>query len=372
MQHQPAFVDAASSALNVVQRLPCTSTALCVYRIIVRLSHDSSAWPHWPATHLRRNPAFMSSAARRPFPPPAALHQTLPPAVPPQPQRHPASTLDSLHRRPQLHDLARPRSDRHPGLHPAESADDHLAASASTPASPAPPSAAASTRLPSSASPAPRTAQRYSLRPRMLYPLAHLHHLQSPSPPPPSPSSSACPPDLPRVLLRRHARRRRHRLHRPHHRAQPRHGRRPAHRLAPARLLHQHGPRPARLPARRAARAATSPASTSLPHTTRTITSVEKLRAALRNVRRTGYALVDQELEVGLRSLAVPVYAPSGRVVATVNLAGTPHACLSSTCRRTSSLHSAMPQPSSARSCARAGRGRQSLRAVRDSPEPPG
>jgi IclR family pca regulon transcriptional regulator len=59
-----------------------------------------------------------------------------------------------------------------------------------------------------------------------------------------------------------------------------------------------------------------------IPHTTRTITSVDKLRLALRNVRRLGYALVDQELEVGLRSLAVPVYAPNGRVVATVNLSG--------------------------------------------------
>ena len=58
------------------------------------------------------------------------------------------------------------------------------------------------------------------------------------------------------------------------------------------------------------------------PLTTRTITSAEKLRLALRTVRRLGYALVDQELEVGLRSLAVPVYAPNGRVVATVNLSG--------------------------------------------------
>lgn len=59
-----------------------------------------------------------------------------------------------------------------------------------------------------------------------------------------------------------------------------------------------------------------------IPHTTRTIVSTDKLRATLRNVRRLGYALVDQELEVGLRSLAVPVYGPSGRVVATVNLSG--------------------------------------------------
>ena len=58
------------------------------------------------------------------------------------------------------------------------------------------------------------------------------------------------------------------------------------------------------------------------PHTPRTVSSVEKLRLALRNVRRNGYALCDQEYEVGLRSLAVPVTAPNGRVVATVNLSG--------------------------------------------------
>ncbi len=58
------------------------------------------------------------------------------------------------------------------------------------------------------------------------------------------------------------------------------------------------------------------------PFTTRTITSVEKLRPLLRSIRRNGYAICDQEYEVGLRSLAVPVYAPSGRVAATLNLSG--------------------------------------------------
>ena len=58
------------------------------------------------------------------------------------------------------------------------------------------------------------------------------------------------------------------------------------------------------------------------PLTTRTITSADKLRPLLRSVRRNGYAVCDQEYEVGLRSLAVPVYAPSGRVVATLNLSG--------------------------------------------------
>ncbi len=57
-------------------------------------------------------------------------------------------------------------------------------------------------------------------------------------------------------------------------------------------------------------------------YTPRTVSSTEKLRLALRTVRRHGYALVDQEYEIGLRSLAVPVYSPTGRVVATLNLSG--------------------------------------------------
>jgi len=56
--------------------------------------------------------------------------------------------------------------------------------------------------------------------------------------------------------------------------------------------------------------------------TPKTINSVDKLRLALRNVRRNGYALCDQEYEIGLRSIAVPVYAGNGRVVAVVNLSG--------------------------------------------------
>lgn len=59
-----------------------------------------------------------------------------------------------------------------------------------------------------------------------------------------------------------------------------------------------------------------------IPYTTRTVNTIEKLRLHLRNIRRNGYALCDQEYEVGLRSLAVPVYSPSGRAVATINLSG--------------------------------------------------
>ncbi|MFF4055697.1 IclR family transcriptional regulator C-terminal domain-containing protein [Streptomyces sp. NPDC001668] len=54
--------------------------------------------------------------------------------------------------------------------------------------------------------------------------------------------------------------------------------------------------------------------------TTRTIVSADLLRAELERVRRQGYALVDQELEEGLRSIAAPVRDRGGEVVAAVNI----------------------------------------------------
>jgi IclR family pca regulon transcriptional regulator len=55
-------------------------------------------------------------------------------------------------------------------------------------------------------------------------------------------------------------------------------------------------------------------------YTEKTITSVEKLRQALTTVRREGYAIIDQELELGLRSMAVPLASSAGRVVAAINV----------------------------------------------------
>ncbi len=55
------------------------------------------------------------------------------------------------------------------------------------------------------------------------------------------------------------------------------------------------------------------------PYTDRTITAKAELAAELERVRGQGYALVDEELEVGLRSLAVPVRTRAGRVVAAMN-----------------------------------------------------
>ncbi len=54
-------------------------------------------------------------------------------------------------------------------------------------------------------------------------------------------------------------------------------------------------------------------------HTERTVITAEKLRQVLRQVRSNGYAIVDQELELGLRSMAVPIQSPTGKVVAALN-----------------------------------------------------
>jgi IclR family pca regulon transcriptional regulator len=55
-------------------------------------------------------------------------------------------------------------------------------------------------------------------------------------------------------------------------------------------------------------------------HTDRTIVDREQLDAMLCKVRSQGWCLVDQELEVGLRSIAAPLHDASGRVVAAMNI----------------------------------------------------
>ena len=54
--------------------------------------------------------------------------------------------------------------------------------------------------------------------------------------------------------------------------------------------------------------------------TPRTRIDVDELMAELARVRRDGYALIDQELEEGLRSIAVPIEDRHGRVVAAMNV----------------------------------------------------
>jgi IclR family transcriptional regulator, pca regulon regulatory protein len=55
-------------------------------------------------------------------------------------------------------------------------------------------------------------------------------------------------------------------------------------------------------------------------HTRHTIVGRKALQAELVRVRAATYALVDQELEIGLRSLAVPVRRPGGPVIAAMSV----------------------------------------------------
>lgn len=57
------------------------------------------------------------------------------------------------------------------------------------------------------------------------------------------------------------------------------------------------------------------------PLTPHTVTDPGDLAVLLERARLEGYALVDEELEVGLRSIAVPVHDRAGTVVAAVNVA---------------------------------------------------
>lgn len=56
------------------------------------------------------------------------------------------------------------------------------------------------------------------------------------------------------------------------------------------------------------------------PLTPNTVTSESRLRAALGQVRQQGWCLLDQELEVGVRSVAVPLHDYTGRVFAAMNI----------------------------------------------------
>ena len=55
-------------------------------------------------------------------------------------------------------------------------------------------------------------------------------------------------------------------------------------------------------------------------YTSFTVTDADKLRAVLAKVRTQGYCLVDQELEKGLRSIAVPIHDSDGTVIAAMNV----------------------------------------------------
>lgn len=54
--------------------------------------------------------------------------------------------------------------------------------------------------------------------------------------------------------------------------------------------------------------------------TPRTVTSSERILQLIRRARQDGFAIVDQEIEIGLRSIAVPLLDSRGRTVAALNV----------------------------------------------------
>jgi len=57
-----------------------------------------------------------------------------------------------------------------------------------------------------------------------------------------------------------------------------------------------------------------------IPHTKHSTTDIKELCQALRAVRRNGFAVADQELEMGLCALAVPLRNAAGTVIAALNV----------------------------------------------------
>ena len=119
------------------------------------------------------------------------------------------------------------------------------------------------------------------------------------------------------VLLGCHARPPGHRLRRPGADGAD-HDDHPRRRLSPAGPRHVHGTGAARGSC--SGRARPVPGGPSLErYTERTITDRDLLRAELATVRRQGWALVDGELETGLRSIAAPIRDAGDRTIAALN-----------------------------------------------------
>lgn len=83
--------------------------------------------------------------------------------------------------------------------------------------------------------------------------------------------------------------------------------------------------------------------------TPNTITDAAALRDNLAEVRRRGYALDLEELEVGLRCVAAPIRGPAGHVVAGVSISGPRHRMTEDAMRRFGPLVRAAGEQISAR-----------------------
>ena len=63
-------------------------------------------------------------------------------------------------------------------------------------------------------------------------------------------------------------------------------------------------------------------ASKPQPLTRYTVTDVDELATRIKQVRRQGWSIVNQELEEGLISVAAPIYSRSGQLIAAINVSG--------------------------------------------------
>lgn len=61
-------------------------------------------------------------------------------------------------------------------------------------------------------------------------------------------------------------------------------------------------------------------ASPRIARTERTVTEIAALMAALDEVRQHGFATINQEVETGLRSIAVPLHTSRGKMIAALNV----------------------------------------------------
>jgi len=59
-----------------------------------------------------------------------------------------------------------------------------------------------------------------------------------------------------------------------------------------------------------------------LPRTAKTISNKEELAKEIIQIRRNGFAIDDEENELGLRSVAAPIKDWEGRVIAAISIIG--------------------------------------------------
>jgi DNA-binding IclR family transcriptional regulator len=59
--------------------------------------------------------------------------------------------------------------------------------------------------------------------------------------------------------------------------------------------------------------------------TKNTITDPNKLRKNLKEIKKNGYAYTDQEVDIGARAIAAPIFNIEGRIIAAISVAGPIH-----------------------------------------------